>query len=108
MKVRNLVKVAIGFAVGAGSHVVITSSVNAIIGPDSYASKSVFGKVGIRLVTFGLAAVTAKVVDKYYSDLIDDLFNNMDNLKEAKEKYKGWTKKEILEDLAKQANEKKE
>jgi hypothetical protein len=108
MKVRNLVKGVIGFAVGSGAHVVVTSSVNTLMGPEAYSSKSAFGKFGIRLVTFGLAAITAIAVDKYYSDTIDNLFDSAGRLKEAKEKYKGWTKKEILEDLAKQTNNKNE
>jgi len=108
MKVRNLVKGIIGFAVGAGAHKVVTSSLNTLMGPDAYSSKSVFGKIGIRLFTVGLAAVTAKAVDKYYSDSIDHLFDSVDKMKEAKEKYKGWTKEEILKDLAEQANNKNE
>jgi ABC-type arginine transport system permease subunit len=108
MKVRTVVKALIGFAVGAGSTAVVTSSVKTLVHPDVYSAKSVYGKIGIKLFVAGLAALSAKAVTNYYSESIDSLFDSVDKVKEAKEKYKGWTKEQILEDLAKQSSEKSE
>lgn len=104
----KLFKFAATTVVAGGTYIIVNNVIKSSLPENFSTTASGYKKVSVKLATFFIGLYVSNLVEKQVTELIDSNVNAVKNIKDASVKYKGWTKEEILEDLAKQQAAKSE